>query len=69
MPRVALDDPKVRGEFQRFRDSFSDNPRKADMVWTMLKRIFSVGVDQGELSVNPCRGSGRLYVSDRADKV
>ena len=69
MPRAALDDPKVRGEFQRFRDFFSDNPRKADMVWTMLKRMFSVAVDQGELSVNPCRGGGRLYVSDRADKV
>ena len=69
MPRAALLDPEVRKEFKMFREKFAANPRKADMVWTVLKRIFNVAIDDGLLKINPCARGGRLYQSDRNEKL
>jgi hypothetical protein len=61
MPRAALTDPKVRGEFKRFRDSFAATPRKANMIWTMLKRIFNVAIDTLGL-IRPKMGIRRTII-------
>jgi integrase len=69
MPREALLDPEARKEFKTFRDKFAANARKADMVWTVLKRIFNVAIDDGLLKINPCARGGRIYQSDRNEKL
>lgn len=69
MPIKALEQPGARGEFKSWRDGMANNPRKADYAWTVLARIFSVAKDRGRISINPCERGGRLYDSDRADKV
>jgi integrase len=69
MPLRALESPKVRGEFKRWRDGMAATPRKADYAWTTLARILSFAKDRGRISVNPCERGGRLYASDRAGKI
>jgi len=69
MPIAALADPGVRGEFKSWRDGMAATPRKADYAWTVLARVLSVAKDRGRIAVNPCERGGRLYESDRADKI
>ena len=69
MPLSALSDPRVRGDFKQWRDSFAETPRKADYAWTTLARILSFAKDRALISANPCEGGGRLYVANRTDKV
>jgi integrase len=69
LPLAALDDPRMRGEFKRWRDRFANQPRKADYLWTTLARILSFGKDRGLIRTNPCTGGGRLYTASRTDKV
>lgn len=69
MPIEALSDPEVRGEFKRWRDRMADTPRKADYAWTTLARVLSVAHDRGRIPVNPCQRGGRLYESDRLEKI
>ena len=70
LPRVALLAPDVRKKFKTFREKFSATPRKADMVWTILKRIINVAKDDGLfLAPNPCEGGGRIYEADRTEKI
>jgi integrase len=71
MPSAALEDPKVRGVFLRWRDEIAatSGERTADGHWGMLKLVFNFAVDRGELVRNPCERGGRLYESDRSDKV
>lgn len=69
MPIAALKDPECRGEFKKWRDGMSATPRKADYAWTVLARVFSVAKDRGRIPVNPCERGGRLYESDRREKI
>lgn len=69
MPIAALEDPEVRGEFKKWRDSMASKPRSADYAWTTLARVLSVAKDRGRISVNPCERGGRLYSSDRSEKI
>jgi integrase len=71
MPTVALEDPKVRGVFLRWRDEIAamSGDRTADGHWGMLKLVFNFSVDRGELVRNPCERGGRLYESDRSERV
>jgi integrase len=69
MPLAALESPRVRGEFKRWRDGMAATPRKADYAWTTLARVLSFGKDRGRISSNPCERGGRLYAADRADKI
>jgi integrase len=69
MPLAALSDPRVRGDFKQWRDSFVETPRKADYAWTTLARILSFAKDRALISANPCEGGGRLYVANRTDRV
>ena len=54
MPLRAAEDPRARGVFKSWRDGFSDRPRKADHLWTVLCRVLSFGKDRGRLTTNVC---------------
>jgi len=69
MPLAAVEDPRARGDFKQWRDSMASTPRKADLAWSVLQRILSVAKDRGMIAVNVCERPGRLYRSDRRDKV
>lgn len=69
LPIAALSDKRMRGEFKQWRDRFANTPRKADYAWTTLARILSFAKDRGFITTNPCERGGRLYASDRAEKI
>jgi integrase len=69
-PLSALGDPRARGIFKEWRDELAvRSVRQADYAWTVLARIFSVALDRGKIDDNPCTKGGRLYQSDRVDKI
>jgi integrase len=69
MPTSALDDPRVRGVFKRWRDSLADKPRRADYAMSVLARVLSVAFDNGDIAANPMLKPGRIYTADRQDKI
>lgn len=69
MPTAALKDKRCRGIFKDWRAKYSSTPRKADRLWSTLKRIFSVSVDSGLIENNPCSGGGRLYTGSRVSAI
>lgn len=69
MPIAALAEPRVKDVFMTWRDKMAATPRKADYAWSTLARVLSVAKKRGKITINPCEGAGRLYESDRADKV
>jgi integrase len=69
-PISALGDPRTRGIFKEWRDGLAaKSVRQADYAWTVLARILSVAVDRGKIKENPCTKGGRLYQSERVDKI
>lgn len=69
-PLAALSDRRTRGVFKEWRDELAlKSVRQADYAWTVLARILSVAVDRGKIKGNPCTKGGRLYQSERVDKV
>jgi hypothetical protein len=69
-PLSTLGDSRTRGIFKEWRDELAlKSVRQADYAWTVLARIFSVALDRGKISDNPCTKGGRLYQSDRVDKI
>jgi len=69
MPLAALEDPRARGEFKKWRDQWADKPRTADYAWMVLARTISWGKDRGRVRTNPCERGGRIYRSDRSEIV
>src|SRR4051812_28121639 len=69
MPLKLLDDPRARGVFKDWRDTFADTPRKADHLWTALSRVLSFAKDRGRLSTNVCERGGRLYKARRQENI
>jgi len=69
MPLRAIESPKARGEFKRWRDGMVATPRRADYAWTTLARVLSVAKDRGLITLNPCERGGRLYSADRSEKI
>ena len=69
MPIAVLEDPRIRGDFKEWRDTFADKPRKADYIWQTLAGVFSYAKDNGRIKTNPCERGGRIYKSDRKEKV
>lgn len=65
----TIEDKRMRRTFKEWRDGFAETPRKADMAWTVLARVLSWAKDIGDISTNVCERGGRLYESDRAEKV
>jgi integrase len=69
MSIAAIQDPGVRGEFKKWRDSLAKSPRQADYAWGMLSRVLAVAKDHGTIRVNVCERGGRLYHVDRAEVI
>jgi len=70
LPLSALDDREIRGEFLQWRARLGKrSPRQADLAFRTLARIIAWGCHWGIISTNPCQRAGKLYSSDRRDKV
>lgn len=69
-PLAALSDRRTRGIFLEWRDKLAlTSRRQADYAWTVFARILSWGVDRGHAIANPCAHGGKLYRSQRIDKI
>lgn len=68
-PAAALSDKRTRGIFRNWRDKQAHTPRKADRMWSVLKRIFNVAKEYGLIDKNPCEGGGRLYHGTRVANI
>jgi integrase len=69
-PITALEDPRTRGVFRKWRDGLGEaSPRQADYAMMVFARILSWALDGGIVPANPCARAGRLYRANRADKV
>jgi len=67
LPTPALTDPKVTGEFLRWRDSIGG--RQGDYAWSVLMLILAHGRTVGMTSYRPPGHIKRLYEADRSDKI
>src|SRR5262249_5797038 len=69
-PIKALEDPRSRDEFLKWRDHIGKtSPRQADFAWSTIKLILTWALDRGLVTANPCERGGRLYDADRSDKI
>jgi len=69
LPLEALDDHRIRQDFKRWRDTMAQTPRKADLAWSVLRRVLSWAKDQTIISQNHATGGGRLHSGNRADII
>lgn len=70
MPVKALEEPGVRTVLLNWRDSIGErSPRQADYIWSVLRRLLEWAYDYALISVNHARGGGRLYRSDRSERI
>lgn len=71
MPLRAMEDPRARGEFLRWRDEIaaSGKTRSADLSFAVLARVVSWAHDRRTLSVNQCEKPGRLHKGTRIASV
>lgn len=72
LPIAALNDPAVRGEFLDWRDKLAGrSKRQADAAIVMLGTIIAWGIDRASFGItaNHAARPGRLYKSQRADKI
>lgn len=60
MPIAALEEQGARAVFKDWRQEMAHTPRKADLAWSVLQRIFSVALDDELIGRNPCEAAGRL---------
>jgi integrase len=67
LPLKAFDDPRIKGEFLRFRDELAlISPRQADYMWSVARRIVQWGIDYGHVRYNHLTSPGKLYKQTRA---
>ena len=69
LPLKALSNRRMKKALVEWRNGFKSTPRQADYHMTVLKRVFSWGVQNGELDANPAEGIAGIYKSNRADKI
>ncbi|HET6536687.1 MAG TPA: site-specific integrase [Sphingopyxis sp.] len=70
MPIKLLQDRRARGEFLAWRDRMAVKSRRnADYRFAILARIISWGFNRGLVPCNPCERPGKLYRSNRKDKI
>ncbi len=69
-PLEVLQDRRFRALALKERDRIAQaSTKQADYWWAVLRRILSWAVDRGMLETNVCKGGGRLYRSDRRDRI
>ena len=69
MEIAFLELPETRGDMLVWRDGMAKTPRTADYSWMVLSRLFKLSKDRGLIRTNPCERGGRLYESDRVEKI
>lgn len=69
LPLDALDDPEVRKEFIRWRNTMRDRPRTADYAVGTLKRLLAWAVAEVRIGTNQAEPIGRLHSVDRSDSI
>lgn len=69
MEVAFLELPETRGDMLEWRDRMAHKPRTADYTWMVMSRLFKLSKDRGYIRTNPCERGGRLYESDRVDKI
>ena len=61
LPLKSLSDRRMKKALVEWRNGFKSTPRQADAHMTVLKRVFSWGVQNGELDTNPAEGIKGIY--------
>jgi len=70
LPLKVLADDRVRGDFLDWRDRLAEKGKRgADYTFAVLALICAWAYDRRRIASNPCARPGRLYTSDRAEKV
>jgi integrase len=69
LPLEAIGQRGARKMFVKWRDSFAETPRAADMILSVLSMILAFGVDQEDLDRNPLEKIDRLADSTRRDTI
>jgi integrase len=71
MPLAALEDPRVRGDFLKWRSAVasSSGEREADNRLSVVSAMLTWGVDNGRVFSNHVTGFKRLHKSDRSDNI
>lgn len=69
LPKVALDDPRVRRHFLKWRDEMSDRPRAADMGIGVLKTVLGWAVENVHVSSNQAEPISRLHSVNKSDDI
>lgn len=65
----AVSEPGARRLFIEWRDGFAETPRKADMLLTVLARMFSYALDLEMITRNPLEKVGKLSDGTRRDAI
>lgn len=68
-PIRLFNDARVRGRVRNWRDSMSDNPRKADGLVGALSRVVQYAYDGGSLKANHIAGLPKLYKQKKDQEV
>lgn len=69
LPLASIGEPGARRLFIEWRDGYSETPRKADMLLTVMARLFSYGLDLEMIARNPLEKVGKLSDGSRRDSV
>lgn len=70
LPLKSLAHRQMKRALVEWRNGFRATPRQADIHMTVLKRVFSWGVENGELDANPAEGIPNIYrPNHRADLI
>lgn len=68
-PLAGLAEIGARKEFMEWRDTYSDRPRTADLLLTVLHRIFQFGLDREIITRNPIANFENLHKGSRRDRI
>lgn len=69
LPLKVIGTPGSRRGFIEWRDTFAETPRKADLVLTVLARLFSFALDREMIERNPLERIGKLSDGTRRDAI
>ncbi|RJF87706.1 integrase [Oleomonas cavernae] len=62
----------ARKAFKRYRAELAEkHPQQADLWWSLLRRVFSVALNEGWIreQPNPCKGGGKFATGSRAQLI
>ncbi len=70
IPLKVLEDIRIRKDLLLWRDELAErSPRQADYTWSVFRRLVQYGVHLGGISHNHLNRPGKLYSSERQDKI